>query len=562
MFRARARPSSLGALGRDGPATTHVSTSRERTPLRSSARRGLVAAPTALALALGGVLLAAGPASAAAPVTITSPAPGSTYDNSAGLPQVVPITGTGLPTTDDLVLTYDIGTGTPAQGLFAGTTHNPDGSFSVNANFGQLPAGETTVVANLSAADAQSGVADPEVTPSTYTFELAVAPNPAFPFRVDYPGVGTVVDTTTPVFTGVAAPGSTVTVTYSNKALGNSVAGTATTNPDGTFSVPTTFLDLAPGSLGTGANVTQSDPAAQVGSLGVAFTFAEPPVPAIAPTITATPDEVTVEQATTTGIAIAATGFSPGEEVRTVVTDSEDTVVVLADRALNYYADSDAGAYADTVVFADDVLADDYTITLTGVRSGIVQAVDVTVADEVVLLTPTPVITSPTEGQVVTGGTVTISGTGPAGAGIVLTVADPSFLDGTATEPAEGRFYLTDLADPILVDAEGNWTVTVSLLPGEYVTQAIAAELNADGSVDEAGAVSDFSNTVAFSLVAAAVAPPVVTPAAPVVRPAGLAYTGSEASQGVVGAALLLLVGGGLLVAARRRRALTVDSAE
>ncbi|TWX34954.1 hypothetical protein ES689_14005 [Frigoribacterium sp. ACAM 257] len=531
--------------------------------MRSSARRGLVAAPTALALALGGVLLAAGPAFAAGPVTITSPAPDSTYDNSAGLPQVVPITGTGLPTTDDLVLTYDIGTGTPAQGLFAGTTHNPDGSFSVNANFGQLPAGETTVVANLSAADAQSGVADPEVTPSTYTFELAVAPNPAFPFRVDYPGTGTVVDTTTPVFTGVAQPGSTVTVTYSNKNLGNSVAGSATANPDGTFSVPTTFLDLAPGSLGSGANVTQSDPAAQVGSLGVAFTFAEAPVPAIAPTITATPDEVTVDEASTTGIAIAATGFSPNEEVTTVVTDSDDAVVVLADRDLNYYADDNVGAYADTIVFADGVLADDYTITLTGVRSGIVQAVAVTVVDEDILLTPTPVITSPTEGQVVTGGTVTISGTGPVGTGIVLTVADPSFLDGTITEsPAEGRFYLTDLADPILVDADGNWTVSVELLPGEYVTQAIAAELNADGSVNETGGVSDFSNAVAFSLVAAAVVPPVVTPVAPGTRPAGLAYTGSEASQGVVGAALLLLVGGGLLVAARRRRALTADSAE
>jgi LPXTG-motif cell wall-anchored protein len=496
-------------------------------------------------------------------VTITSPAPGSTYDNSTGFTQLLPLAGTGLPAADDLVFTYDRGDGTLANGINVGTTHNPDGTFSVTANVGELLPGETTVDAVLTAVDATTRVVDPEVTATDYTIELAVAPNPAFPFRVDYPGVGTVVDTTTPVFTGVAAPNSTVTVTYSNKNLGNSVAGTATANPDGTFSVPTTFLDLAPGSLGSGANVTQSNPAAQVGSLGVAFTFATAPVPAIAPTITATPDEVTVDEATTTGIAIAATGFSPGEEVRTVVTDSEGTVVDLADRALNYYADDTVGAYADTIVFADDVLADDYTITLTGVRSGIVQAVDVTVADEVVLLTPTPVITSPTEGQVVTGGTVTISGTGPVGTGIVLTVADSAFLDGTATEtPAAGRFYITDLADPILVDAQGNWTVTVSLLPGAYATQAIAAELNADGSVNEAGAVSDFSNTVTFSLVAAAVAPPVVTPAAPVARPTGLAYTGSEASQGVVGAALLLLVGGGLLVAARRRRALTVDSAE
>lgn len=519
--------------------------------------------PTALALALGGVLLAAGPASAAAPVTVTSPASGSTYDNSAGLPQVVPITGTGLPAADDLVLTYDIGTDTPAQALFSGTTHNDDGSFFVNANFGQLPPGETTVVADVSGADRQTGIVDPEVTPSTYSFELAVAPNPASPFTVTYPGTGTVVDTTTPVFTGTAQPGSTVTVTYSNKNLGNSTAGTGIADAAGNYSIPTTFLDLAPGSLGTGANVTQSNPDAQVGRLSVNFTFAQAPVPAIVPTVTATPSEVTLDEAATTGVAIAATGFSPGEEVTTVVTDSAGTVVELADRELNYYADDNVGAYADTVVFADSVVADDYTITLTGVRSGIVLAVDITVADEVVVLTPTPVITSPTEGQVLTGGTVVVSGTGPVGTGIVLTVADPSFLDGTATElPAEGHFYLTDAADPILVDDEGNWTVSVELLPGEYVTQAIAAELNADGSVNEAGGVSEFSNTVAFSLIAAAVAPPVVTPAAPVARPAGLAYTGTEATQGVVAAALMLLVGAGLLVATRRRRALSVTSAE
>lgn len=542
---------------------THVSDSTESTPLRSSATRGLVAVPTALALALGGVLLAAGPASAAAPVTVTSPAPGSTYDNSAGLPQVVPITGTGLPAADDLVLTYDIGTDTPAQALFSGTTHNDDGSFFVNANFGQLPPGETTVVADVSGADRQTGIVDPEVTPSTYSFELAVAPNPASPFTVTYPGTGTVVDTTTPVFTGTAQPGSTVTVTYSNKNLGNSTAGTGIADAAGNYSIPTTFLDLAPGSLGTGANVTQSNPDAQVGRLSVNFTFAQAPVPAIVPTVTATPSEVTLDEAATTGVAIAATGFSPGEEVTTVVTDSAGTVVELADRELNYYADDNVGAYADTVVFADSVVADDYTITLTGVRSGIVLAVDITVADEVVVLTPTPVITSPTEGQVLTGGTVVVSGTGPVGTGIVLTVADPSFLDGTATElPAEGHFYLTDAADPILVDDEGNWTVSVELLPGEYVTQAIAAELNADGSVNEAGGVSEFSNTVAFSLIAAAVAPPVVTPAAPVARPAGLAYTGTEATQGVVAAALMLLVGAGLLVATRRRRALSVTSAE
>ena len=521
--------------------------------------------PTALALALGGVLLAAGPASAAAPVTITSPAPGSTYDNSAGLPQVVPITGTGLPTADDLVLTYDIGTGTAAQALFSGTTHNADGSFSVNANFGQLPPGETTVVATVSGADSQSGVADPEVTPSAYTFELAVAPNPSFPFTVTSPGTGEVVETTTPVFTGTAQPGSTVTVTYSNKALGNSVAGTDVADTSGAYSAPTTFLDLAPGSLGSGATVTQTNPDAQVGRLSIAFTFAQPPVPAIAQTVTATPDEVTVEQATTTGITVAATGFSPGEEVRTVVTDSDGAAVELADRDLNYYAENDLGAYADTLVFTDTVAPDDYTITLTGVRSGIVLAAEVTVVDEVVVLTPTPVITSPTEGQVVSGGTVTVSGTGPVGSGIVLTVAEQSFFDGTDLEsPAEGRFYLTDLGDPILVDDAGNWTITVSLLPGDYVAQAVAAELTSDGAVDEAGGVSEFSNVVAFTLVAApaAVVPPVVTPAAPVARPTGLAYTGAEAGQGVIGAALLLLVGGGLLVAARHRRSLAVAPTE
>ena len=98
-------------------------------------------------------------------------------EHGADTAAALPLAGTGLPVTDDLVFTYDRGDGTLANGINVGTTHNPDGSFSVTANVGELLPGETTVDATLTARDA-GGAVDPEVTATAYAIELAVAPNP------------------------------------------------------------------------------------------------------------------------------------------------------------------------------------------------------------------------------------------------------------------------------------------------------------------------------------------------------------------------------------------------
>ncbi|MBF4599919.1 hypothetical protein ITJ55_03755 [Frigoribacterium sp. VKM Ac-1396] len=120
----------------------------------------------------------------------------------------------------------------------------------------------------------------------------------------------------------------------------------------------------------------------------------------------------------------------------------------------------------------------------------------------------TPVITSPEQGETVTGTEVTFEGTGTPGADIGLVVAPTDSVSTLADDPA----------DRIVVDADGNWTVTLALAPAEYTAVAVQALLdeNGDPVLDGTGApiVSAPSTPVDFTLEAAAVAPfeaPVVT---------------------------------------------------
>jgi hypothetical protein len=120
----------------------------------------------------------------------------------------------------------------------------------------------------------------------------------------------------------------------------------------------------------------------------------------------------------------------------------------------------------------------------------------------------TPVITSPEQGETVTGTEVTFEGTGTPGADIGLVVAPTGSVSTLADDPA----------DRIVVDADGNWTVTLALAPAEYTAVAVQALLdeNGDPVLDGTGApiVSAPSTPVDFTLEAAAVAPfeaPVVT---------------------------------------------------
>jgi hypothetical protein len=174
----------------------------------------------------------------------------------------------------------------------------------------------------------------------------------------------------------------------------------------------------------------------------------------------------------------------------------------------------------------------------------------------------TPVITSPTEGQVVIGSPTTITGTGTPGDEVAVGVYDRAVFEDIAgdagdaaravpvTVPSEsGEGYLIFRTT---VDADGEFTVETPLAVGEYVVFAIAAR---EASEDSNASISDISNIVMFSVAAA----PVI-PATPVV-PAGasgsaggkaLAATGFEPMLPISIAGGLLLAGAAAFMLRRR----------
>nr|WP_244645020.1 beta-propeller fold lactonase family protein [Frigoribacterium sp. CFBP 8766] len=172
---------------------------------------------------------------------------------------------------------------------------------------------------------------------------------------------------------------------------------------------------------------------------------------------------------------------------------------------------------------------------------------------------PAPLITSPADGQTVTG-PVTYRGTGTPGAYIAL-VSFEGDTPPQSSGPIEDAFAA---ADPIQVAADSTWSRTIAITPGDYTTFAVEFRRDADGTVTLEN-TSPASEFVSYSVVAATVpvgaAPTAPAEAAPSAgrTPAtssatNLALTGSETS-GLVGlGALLVGAGVALTVASRRRR--------
>lgn len=318
--------------------------------------------------------------------TVTSPTEGQT-DVPEAFPNTAVIEGSGLTDGNHVDVQYVTGDGTLHTAIYADTTGA--GDWSVIANFDLLGLGETTVVATVSELTPDDAV----VLSVPLTFSLAVAPNPADPFTVTSPGVGEVVATATPDFTGTASPGTQIVVLYGARAGSTAEAGTATVDADGTYTVTTDFSRLEPGSLGTGADVYNVDadgqPIPGIDRLAVFFTFETAPVPLIPLALAADPESSTVSAATSTGIALTAAGFSPNEELTLSIVDAAGTAIVPVDLPLNIYANDEDGSYAGTVVLPAGTTAGDYTVTLTGVRSErTVSAGFAVVADPVTPVTP------------------------------------------------------------------------------------------------------------------------------------------------------------------------------
>ncbi|WP_291053981.1 hypothetical protein [Herbiconiux sp.] len=298
--------------------------------------------------------------------TVTSPTPGQT-DVPEAFPNTAVVDGTGLTDGNHVDVQYVTGDGTLHTAIYADTTGADE--WSVIANFDLLGVGETTVVATVSELTPDDTV----VVTVPLTFSLAVAPNPADPFTVTSPEVGEVVATATPDFTGTATPGTQIVVLYGARSGSTAEAGTATVEADGTYTVPTDFSRLEPGSLGTGADVynfdSEGQPIPGIDRLAVFFTFESAPVPLIPLALAVDPASSTVSAATSTGVALTAAGFSPNEELTLSIVDAAGTAIVPVDLPLNIYANDEDGSYAGTVVLPAGTTAGDYTVTLTGVRS-------------------------------------------------------------------------------------------------------------------------------------------------------------------------------------------------
>lgn len=380
-------------------------------PARSlSSRLALIG--TAALVAIAPIFVTATAANADDSFDVSTPSQGQT-NVAETFPAVVPFTGIGLSAGNHIDVRYVNGDGEDQTAIYGGNTRNDDGTWSTNANFGDLGIGQTQVVATVQELSDENVVLQTRVR----TFTLAIAPNPANPFAVTYPGTGTVVDTPTPVFTGTGEPGAEIVIIYGARSVTEAEAGRGLVQADGSFSIETDFSRLEPGSLGTGAVVYQYLNGQEIPGAdrqSIAFTFATPPVPLIPLTLTVDPQSLTVDSVKNAdmGVQLAATGFSPNEGL-TITLTGPDGVAVEVSGADGVFADVEDGSFADRLTLTGDVLPGQYTVTVAGDRSErSVSATFTVVANPVTPGTPVQSAGTPGSG--------TLASTGFDGAGLGL----------------------------------------------------------------------------------------------------------------------------------------------
>jgi hypothetical protein len=301
------------------------------------------------------------------------------------------------------------------------------------------------------------------------------------------------VDTRTVVVEGTAVLGSTVSV-FPDGDTTTAIASQAV-SPEGQFSIVLPFAGAStPDLLSVDVTGTTSTSEAFDEIVDVDVTM-----PAYAAVTVATPteaDELDSRDVTFTGTA------SPGSVVTVVAPDVQEPV--------GQQTVPSSGTYSIDVSY-DETAAEEQSVVVTS--SAWDQQVERTfvlpAAGTVPPTTlPAPVITSPADGETVTGTEVTFEGTGTPGADIGLLVTPTDTVGTLADDPAAR----------VIVDENGDWTVTLALQPAAYTAVAAQIQLDASGRpvLDGNGlpVVSDDSAPVDFVLEAAAVAPfaaPVVT---------------------------------------------------
>lgn len=483
--------------------------------------------PAVVSLALGGALLSASSASAApGELVVTSPTAGQTTPTRD-------VTFSGTAVAGSTIIIHE----DSQDGAVIARTNVPNsGAWSVDHEYAaDAPVQQTAFVDGIVGL---SGFDEPK----TVAFNLPAAPAQ---LTVTSPTEGQYLASRTVTVSGTGIPTANIALVPS---AGSSVTGILV-DAAGNWTGNVTFPD----DVDRAQSITVNQ---IVGAAGRGSVTVNVNLPATQTLVVETPQDgattatrtVTFSGTGTAGSRVSLTGNFPFVQA---------TV-------------GDDGKWSVDVTFADDA-ATAQSVRLTQVTGGVGTG-DVTVAFSLpaVETTPTtpvldePVITAPKDGATVTGPNVTFEGTGTPGSNILLVAVPTDELD----EPAARAAEPADPEDPIVVGADGTWSVTLAVEPGDYTAVAQGFLLDADGEpvVDADGApvVSDPSDPVEFT-VTAAVAPIGTTPAAgqggagtaPVATtPTGqLAFTGADLAPAGIAAGLLALIGTAIMVVMARRRA-------
>ncbi|WP_191089255.1 LPXTG cell wall anchor domain-containing protein [Microbacterium radiodurans] len=452
--------------------------------------------------------------------TVTAPENGSTVES-----RTVTFTGTG--TEGSLVNVLNVDGSRAADQARV----NSAGQWSTTTTYADDAPVAQTVNINQVTGGAGRGNA-------TVNFTLP-AVVPVGNFTVTAPENGSTVESRTVTFTGTGTEGSLVNVLNVD---GSRAADQARVNSAGQWSTTTTYADDAP--VAQTVNINQVTGGAGRGNATVNFTL-----PAVVPvgnfTVTAPENGSTVESRTVT---FTGTG-TEGSTVNVLDVDGN--------RAAPQAVVNGDDQWSTTVTYSDDAPVAQ-TVNINQVTGGAGRGnatVNFTLPAPAPAELPAPVITSPTEGQTVTGTQVTFEGTGTPGAYIGLLVVPTELVEDAAPQARAAAPAPADPADPILVDENGNWTVTLALLPENYTVVAIQA-----ADPEGATGLSAASEPVNFSLVAPVPAPAGggsgAAPAANPTNPTLAATGGADPSLMFGIAALTLLAGAGALVVSKRRRVL------
>lgn len=354
----------------------------------------------------------------------------------------------------------------------SGPAHATTGAYSIEVDLESLADGD--VVASATATDpaGNTGTAGTSAA-STKDTVAPAAPSVSMTDPVNEDNQDTV------VVSGVAAPGSAISISVNDTDNATS-AVTDTTTADGTTGAYTKTVDVTSLSDGTiTASVVATDAAGNPSSAGTDTATLDSGDPAM-PTLTIP----TVNGANEGSVPVSGTA-EPGSTVTVALTDGQ------ASASTTTTAGND-GAYSTTLPATD--LADG---TLTGSAKATDAAGNESPVRTISVAKDTdapaaPVLTMPSYVNDTTKGAVEMSGTGEAGVTVNLTFADTD--GGTA-----------NVTDSVVVAPNGTWTKTVPLTS------------LSDGTITGTASATDTAGNTSTGTGTDTAVKDVVTPAAPTV---------------------------------------------